>query len=350
MTNDENRCTDRVETFYGQHNGWRMFDGRMLTPEVAAYLVEEKRLVAEYLEEAGEALEQFIEVGCGYGRYLHVALKHGVSYRGIELVGWLAALGKARVTACPLPPNCSAQIEHLSAEHLHCVLPDSDIDIAGKSCLFFPFNCFGNLRDPLRVLAELKGRNTEVIISGFASNEQATLARMAYYQQCGCTDLRCRVTERGVEISSREFLQSLAYDAENLEIMLNEFGFRLTQRIAHSTIGELFFFSPYSPLRQEVATPPPSYPEPFLLQGFIEEGRSHDLLGHIEANAWGLAKNAGLLTVITHDVGWREGGLAWLVCSSARQSSILPIATGTISCVVESTRAAGTVKLLINTY
>lgn len=341
---------DRVEMFYGQKNGWRMFDARMLTPEVTAYLNEEKRQIAGYLENSASGLSQFVEIGCGYGRYLHVALKYKVNYRGVELVRWLAELGKARIAACQLPENCSAQIEHLSAEHLHCVLPYSEHDISSKSCVFFPFNCFGNLSDPLRVLSELKGRNTEVIISGFSSSEQTTSARMAYYAKCGCTDLSSQHTEQGVQISSSEFLESLAYQSGALELLLNEFGFRLTKRISHSAIGELFFFTPFH-LSPEMSLPAPvANQEQFLLQGFVEEGKNHDLMGHIQSTAWGLGKDAGQLSVNANDVGWREGALAWLISSAARDDAVPLIATGTISQVTLSNQAPGTVSLLINTH
>jgi len=341
---------DNVAKFYGQNNGWRMFDGRILTAEVAAFLVEESRCIANYLENSANTLNQFVEIGCGYGRYLHVALKHKVSYRGVELVQWLAELGKARINACPLPKNCSAQIEHLSAEHLHCLFPNPTQSIAAKSCVFFPFNCFGNLSSPLRVLGELKGRNSEVIISGFSCSDKATQARIAYYARCGCTGLSSRLRDTGVEISSDESLQSLAYQPEKLEMLLNEFGFRLTKRISHSLIGEIFFLSPF---KLNPALPLPmlsAYQEQFLLQGFVEEGKSHALMGHIQSNAWGVGKDAEVLSVKVNDMGWKEGSLAWLTSSTSDDKSLSKIATGTISRVVASSLTPGIVSLLINTH
>lgn len=352
----EEIAPDSVEKFYGQNNGWRMFDGRILTPDVAAFLIEEKQSMTAYLEKSASTLHQFLEIGCGYGRYLHVALKHRVNYRGIELVKWLAELGKSRVSACSLPPNCSAQIEHLSAEHLHCVFPNPESLLADKCCVFFPFNCFGNLRSPRRVLSELKGRNVEVIISNFSCSEEATQARLNYYAKCGCTALSSQQDAAGIQISSSESLQSLAYRPESLELLLNEFGFRLTKQLTQSSIGDLFFFSPFRLPEKRPLPRLPTAHEPFLLQGFIEEpgwveeDKSHALMEHIQSNAWGVAKNAGMLSVSVNDVGWTEGGLAWLTSSSINDKSSAQIATGTISQVVECRQHPGTVNLLINTY
>ena len=352
----EEMMPDSVEKFYGQNNGWRMFDGKMLTPDVADFLIEEKRGVAAYLEKSAGTLHQFLEIGCGYGRYLHVALKHGVNYRGIELVKWLAELGKVRVSACSLPPNCSAQIEHLSAEHLHCVFPNPDSLLADKCCVFFPFNCFGNLRSPRKVLSELNGRNVEVIISNFSCSEEATQARLRYYAKCGCTELSSQQNAAGMQISSCESLQSLAYRPESLEVLMNEFGFRLTQRLSLSSLGSLFFFSPFRIPEPEISPRLPTSHESFLLQGFIEEpqcveeDKSHALMGHIKSIAWGVAKNAGMLSVYVHDVGWTAGGLAWLTSSTINDNALAQIATGTISQVVECRQLPGTVNVLINTY
>jgi hypothetical protein len=82
--------------------------------------------------------------------------------------------------------------------------------------LLFPFNSFGNMDDPLRVIRNLQECGLPFFISTYLTSEHATRSRGEYYVRCGYKGLYVIKDEYSVGIISSEGLQSFAYRPEYL--------------------------------------------------------------------------------------------------------------------------------------
>ncbi|MBP2169418.1 hypothetical protein J2125_002610 [Erwinia toletana] len=306
MVNNKNAVT--VETFYCYESGWRMFDVSRLTSAVNAYLCAEKAIIANLLQQPEAQIDEFIEVGCGYGRYLPLISAQNINYCGIDLVSWLVALGKIRLPLYQAHSAGQARIEVCSVDKVRDLLIASDQDKTKKFCIFFPFNCFGNLPYPRQVLAHLSGLNVTMIISGFLPDARTSDLRQDYYAKCGCQHLQVSPGEQGTLITSADGLNSLAYHPESLQQLLAEFGFSLSERYSSTENSEIAVFSSVSannfPLREK-----------WLLRGFSDADRESGLMKYHQSEATILHhdESAMAMVVRTKNSQWQEQSLVWLV-------------------------------------
>ncbi|KYF89469.1 hypothetical protein BE18_52370 [Sorangium cellulosum] len=228
-----------VLQFYASNGGARMFVDAHLTPAVRAYLEAEAQPLRDE-----PALEHLFEIGCGYGRYLLWALAEGLHYDGLDMVPWLVEMGRSRLReSAPSPLRRKLHVG--SAEHLVALwaaeglAPRRDVTV-----LFFPFNCFGSLARPERVVRSIAATGARVFLSGFATSAEATRHRRAYYEQNGYAALDASVTDRGVLFTSAEGLRSFAYDRGHLERMFASAGYALARAFAIGPIAAGYMFRP----------------------------------------------------------------------------------------------------------
>lgn len=234
---------DSVARFYGSGLGWRMFDGKFLTPELSAFLRAEAILLSSVVQEF-ERFNHLIEVGCGFGRYLSWAIDQGHGYDGVELISWLAQMGQERIKQKTQSTMLTkpVAITHGSASVIDFLLRETFLNREINPIVFFPFNCFGNLSNPRLALRSLCENADTIIISTFATNAYATVTRSKYYENCGYQNLKSEQNECGVLVSSEDGLHSYAYSLEFLEKIMNEFGYDLDRRMEFGGIGMFYIF------------------------------------------------------------------------------------------------------------
>ncbi|GEM_PF-6363839 len=295
--------TTDVERFYAFESGWRMFDTSSLTSVVNSYLCAERELVTQYLRHQGMHTDEFIEVGCGYGRYLPLVLAENINYCGIDLVKWLVTLGKVRLALCAPLTQQKARIEAHSADHLRELLQQNNQDASQRFCVLFPFNCFGNMSSPRRVLQQLAGINVDIIISGFLPDEANTRIRRDYYEKCGCRNLSVSYSEQGTTIISEDGLHSLAYHPDSLEKLLAEFGFALRRRCRAGTCAEVAIFSPAEQ---------PHWRDEHILCGFTGDVSTNGLMRYLQSPVEIVQRNARQLIVRSKTAEWRCQSIVWL--------------------------------------
>jgi SAM-dependent methyltransferase len=227
-----------VREFYTSGGGDRMFSAVMLTPAVAEFLSLEERFVVEVF--GALKSRHLFEVGCGYGRYLRWAEGCGVDYDGVDLVSHLVEAGRRRLSGSA----STRQKLHVGSCRDVAALFDQEGlgDRKSDVVVLFPFNCFGNVAEPERVVHSLRRIRARVLISGFLTTAAATEQRRAYYCNNQFTALRDSRDARGVLFTSAEGLHSYAFDGDALEALLGAEGFKLTQRRALGPIAQAQLF------------------------------------------------------------------------------------------------------------
>lgn len=216
-----------------------MFADEYLTPAVRAYL----DLEAEPLR--GEAsFTHLFEVGCGHGRYLLWARERGLDYDGLDIVPWLVEEGRSRLAALKSSfRRCKLHVG--SVEDLHALWIAEGLEPrSGSTIVFFPFNCFGNLARPERVVRSIAATGARVFLSVFATSPEATARRREFYAQSGYAALSTHTMDRGVLFTSAEGMWSFAYDRGHLEKTFDAAGYALVRSVALGPIAVGYLFCP----------------------------------------------------------------------------------------------------------
>src|SRR4051812_2980476 len=107
-----------IETFYREANGWMMFDSNYLTSAVRDYLGAES-VQLSLLASGQKPYDHFVEIGCGYGRFMEWSIAQNMRYDGLELVGWLADFGKNRIPRLSHKyPNSQMSVHNVPVEYI----------------------------------------------------------------------------------------------------------------------------------------------------------------------------------------------------------------------------------------
>jgi hypothetical protein len=233
---------DYVSQFYGSQGGWRMFDGKLLTPDIENFLKSEAATLSSFVNR-DKAYNHLIEVGCGYGRYLHWAVNSGLGYDGLELISWLAQMGQERVRNLDRTlTSRSIAITHGTANSIDFLLKDTFAKEELKPAILFPFNCFGNLSHPDLTLRASTKRCDTILISTFGTDLDATRTRSHYYVHCGYQNVTAKEVREGTLVTSEEGLKSYAYSSEALQTMMADYNFELKSINTFGRIGRFYVF------------------------------------------------------------------------------------------------------------
>lgn len=232
------RTDSHVRDFYDRGGGDRMFSDASLTPPVADYLRREESFVFTVAEELGS--KHLFEVGCGYGRYLACAEARHIDYDGVDLVSALVEAGRRRLTGSPR----TRQKLHIGSCREVASLFEREglLERARELLVLFPFNCFGNVAEPERVLRSLRLTGARVVVSGFQVAAPATHLRRDYYENNHFTSLQVRVEEAGVLFESAEGLHSWAYTRAELERQFTAAGFTPVRFELLGEVGQAHLF------------------------------------------------------------------------------------------------------------
>lgn len=215
--------TRKVADFYGDGAGDRLFEQETFPPEIHQFLRRETAL----LRHAVKGRKILVEVGCQRGILLDWATNHGLDYLGIDLVQRYIDEGRAAAES-----SGYVDVE----ERLLCDTADHLTDILARArtarydrediLLVFPFNSFGNMDDPVRVIANLAEASCDFFISTYRTDYAATVARFAYYLRCGYRSIDYQHEDRGIRFANDEGFSSCAFDPAWLSERFTEAGCR----------------------------------------------------------------------------------------------------------------------------
>jgi SAM-dependent methyltransferase len=214
-----------IASFYAVGGGDRLVRSDVYPAHIRRYLVEELRLIEGILK--SRRYSHMLEVGCMYGRMMHVATRHGVKYRGIDLVPAFIKVGRRRSREYA----CSEQ----HAKLWICSVNDIEYLVKRKCALFpeqmddmlavFPFNCFGNLAEPEDSLLSLNRCGCDVLICTYVTDANANRMRREYYDSCGYKGLEMVQNGKGVLFTAGDGLHSIAYHPHYVNSLLMNSGY-----------------------------------------------------------------------------------------------------------------------------
>ncbi|ACE83331.1 hypothetical protein [Cellvibrio japonicus] len=203
-----------VSTFYDSF-GDSLVDSSNFSNDIESYLVLEDKMVNSILGNGNYSC--LVEVGCMEGRSIYLAESHQISYCGIDIVKRYIEKANIAIRESKIEKHGHAKL--LSAYDLNF---DTVPELLNKSCLvYFPFNCFGNIPDFKRIKNVICNLNADIFISTYQTNACAHRARSDYYKKSGYSEIQCNFTDEGVRFSSKENLNTIAYELNFLLESLN---------------------------------------------------------------------------------------------------------------------------------
>jgi len=203
-----------VSTFYDSF-GDSLVDSNNYSNDIESYLILEDKMINSILGNGNYSC--LIEVGCMEGRSIYLAKSHQISYCGIDIVKRYIEKANIAIRESKIEKHGRAIL--LSAYDLN-----SDIipELLDQSCLiYFPFNCFGNIPDFNRLRNVICNINANIFISTYQTNVYAHKVRSDYYKKSGYSEIKCNATDEEVRFSSKENLNTTAYELNFLLRSLN---------------------------------------------------------------------------------------------------------------------------------
>ena len=230
--NEEKGVMAKIKDFYESGKGDRLIDPLLFPEEIKQFLVGEKRI----LEALRGLFDLLVEVGSMYGRYLKWAVENSKCYLGIDIVQRYIKDGKRIVAKLQLDPD-KYRFMLGGAEKITDLVKPSEWNIAPDKCLlFFPFNSFGNMENPVVVIKSIKKSGLPFLISTYGTSQEINAYREQYYRNCGYAEILCVQDEKGVRFTSPDGLSSIAYHPNYLRGLFVSNGLRATV-ISFSKIG-----------------------------------------------------------------------------------------------------------------
>lgn len=224
-----------VQGFYESGRGDRLIDPRFFPESIKRFLAGENKL----LDGKTPFVDLLVEIGCMHGRYLEWAVQRQKRYIGLDIVQRYLEAGRNAVTKRALPGEMYRFILG-GAEDVSKLVHPSEYGVPAERCLlWFPFNSFGNTKDPLLVLHELKRAGLPFLISSYQTTAEATVSREQYYRACGYRNIRIVEDSNGVCFRSSDGLRSMAYHPQHLQHLGAFCGLQITKK-PFSQIGVVY--------------------------------------------------------------------------------------------------------------
>jgi len=202
-----------IKNFYESGKGDRLIDPLLFPEEIKQFLLYEKRI----LEALSASFDLLIEVGCMYGRFLKWAVENSKCYLGIDVVERYIENGKKTVLDSRLDSTKYRFILGGAENIAELVKPDEWSIKLNRCILFFPFNSFGNINEPLAVIRSIKKSGLPFLISTYGTDQETNRCREQYYRNCGYSEIVSVQDEKGVRFVSPDGLSTIAYHPDYLQ-------------------------------------------------------------------------------------------------------------------------------------
>lgn len=202
-----------IKDFYESGKGDRLIDPLLFPEEIKQFLLCERKI----LETLADSFNLLIEIGSMYGRYLKWAVENGKYYLGIDIVRRYIETGRKIISDLQLDPN-KYRFVLGGAENITDLVKPKKWNIKPQECfLFFPFNSFGNMEDPLVIVKSIKKSGLPFLITTYDTNQETNACREQYYRNCGYSEIVSVQDEKGVRFISPEGLSTIAYHPDYLQ-------------------------------------------------------------------------------------------------------------------------------------
>lgn len=205
--------------------------------EIINHLHEEKRIFQSIVND--NFYLAVIEAGCADGQFfMPITLKLKLPYLGIDIVQNMIEHARSRIKLFQKSNINTAQVMCGDICNLPNIIKRYEI-FQSNVVTVFPFNCFGNIANPVSAINAIVRCNYDILIFTYQINPISKKIRSEYYEGCCLTDIRCKEDEQGVLFESSDFFHSYAYHPKILVNWLQEAGYRVS-KIVYGEIGLVF--------------------------------------------------------------------------------------------------------------
>jgi hypothetical protein len=229
----ESKCTVDNFEFYSSLSGNEILNNENFPPDIVDYLEGEYAAFHQLLTHRHLEFDALLEIGCGNARNIELARSFALQYFGIDFIEQVVKTASRKLKN----NKWMGKIECLSVLDLH----QSTTPISNnlRTLCLFPFNVFGNILDPLRVLKIMRDLKYAMLISTYrhVANQDAI---MQYYTACGLTHIEVKAQKYGTLISSREGFHSTIYQTEYIQHLSNQCGFKI-EITNFNKLGTLYY-------------------------------------------------------------------------------------------------------------
>lgn len=219
--------------FYSCPQGREILNSRNFTPDINNFLCDEHAIVQRILINHKNDYDALLEVGCGYTRNAELATFLGLIYFGIDFIENVVNVARSQLKE----KNVKAQVDCLSVLDLTPIT--TPIPKAMRTVCLFPFNVFGNIFEPTRILQIMHTLNYAMLISTYR-NDVNMSAILKYYQACGLNHIKTIKLDIGTIFISKEGFKSVIYNSEYIYHIAHELGLTI-ESFEFSKLGKLYY-------------------------------------------------------------------------------------------------------------
>lgn len=228
---------NHVVNFY-ETSGQYLIKEENYPKEIQMFLNEESSIIKNQI--SNNSYSHFVECGCMNARNLGIISYYdNLYYYGIDLVENYIIQAENIIKQNLLEER--AAVRCISAELLNVIdIPNTDSN--SKILCFFPFNSFGNVANPIKVLNNLQNQSLTIFISTYQNDVKTNKIRYKYYKNCGYLNIIEESDKEKTLFKSNEGLYSNSYT--ELFFLKNLFPSYKLETFKFSEIGILFKISP----------------------------------------------------------------------------------------------------------
>lgn len=229
----EVKSRDDNYNFYACPKGHEILNSKNYSRDIISYLDGEQTAIRDTLHHHKNEYDALLEIGCGPARNIHLSKQLGLKYFGIDFIEKEVTDAKNKIK----DENSIGVIKCLSVLDInHDTTP---VPSNMRTLCLFPFNVFGNLFDPIRVMQTINKLNYSMIISTYSKNLDKN-SILEYYTACGLNNIRAVEIECGTMFISREGFKSIIYNSEYIYQITHQLGMSIESR-EFSKLGKLYY-------------------------------------------------------------------------------------------------------------
>ncbi len=224
--------TDNFE-FYSCSHGREILNSENFSPDIMNYLEGESKTIQEVIINYLEDYHAMLEVGCGHARNVGVSLRLGLKYYGIDFIENEIVTARRKLKEKKL----SGHVKCLSVLDLNKAT--TPVPASLKTVCIFPFNVFGNIFEPVRILKIMHDLNYTMLISTYRQDADKD-AVLSYYKACGLNHVKAMTVENGTMFVTKEGFRSIVYHSDYLYDIASQLGL-VVDSFEFSKIGKLYY-------------------------------------------------------------------------------------------------------------
>jgi hypothetical protein len=219
--------------YYSCSTGHEILNSENFPPAIMDFLAGEKDAIRTILLGNKNQYDALLEIGCGNARNIELSLDLNLQYYGIDFIEKEITAARHRLKQ----DNIIGHLKCISVLDLnHATTP---IAPSMRTVCLFPFNVFGNIFEPTRILQIMHTLNYGMLISTYRNDVEKD-AIIHYYEACGLNVTRMIKLDNGTMFISKEGFKSIIYNSEYIQHIATQLGLMI-DIFEFGLLGKLYY-------------------------------------------------------------------------------------------------------------